>query len=273
MTAAPVADGITDGPYEPISLGYSCEVKYQVSRALYMRKFPDGLENEFWNMLQTPERGQKNFERHVFDWQITPFKAVLEYLERDFEGVFEREDLMVQDGEVVHRWLHTRHPHEFHAIDGVLDDRAIDADYTDARGKFDHLVAKFRRHLEQPGPFLYVCREIRIYDEAVRLMELLRRRNRDHAFKLLFVGYEGEDQTLTALEGEVFKAWTPFDTQKPVGHEWEGNNLGWERVLAPWSLTVHGGDRIVRLLSDNAEPPLAGPAPAKRGWLRRLIGF
>ena len=33
---------VTGIAYEPISLGYSCEVKYQLSRALYERKFPDG---------------------------------------------------------------------------------------------------------------------------------------------------------------------------------------------------------------------------------------
>ena len=57
--------------YEPISLGFSCGVKYQLSRTLFTRKFPDGVENDFRNTLLSPEYGQRNFERHIFDWQIT----------------------------------------------------------------------------------------------------------------------------------------------------------------------------------------------------------
>jgi hypothetical protein len=260
-----------DGAFEPISLGYSCEVKYQLSRALYMRKHPDGSEDELRNLLQTTERGQRSFERHIFDWQITPFAAVLEYLDRDFQGVFEREDLTVEDGEVVHRRLGTRHPHDFHAADGVLDEAAIDAGYADARGKFEHLAAKFRRHLRQPGPFLYVCKEIRIYDEVVRLAALLRQADPDHAFQILFVGYDGEDQTLSALEGEVFKAWTPMAPDKEPGHEWEGHNQAWEEALAPWALTVHGGDRITRTYEESLTPPPL-QRTGRRGWLGRLLG-
>ncbi len=254
--------------FEPISLGYSCEVKYQLSRVLYARKFPDGDENEFRNMLLSPEYGQRHFERHIFDWQIVPFAAVLAYLERDFQGVFEREDLYVDNGEVTHRQLGTRHPHEFHAVNGVLDDAAIDAGYPAARGKFDHLANKFREHLKQPGPFLYVHKEIRIYDEAVRLMQLLRARNPAHAFKLLFVGYDGEDQMLDALQGEVFKAWAPMTADKPQDRQWEGDNRRWDEILKPWSLTVHGGDRIARTEHDGRETP--DPDGHAVAWGERL---
>lgn len=259
-----------DSAFEPISLGYSCEVKYQLSRALYMRKHPDGTEHDLRDLLQTTERGQRSFERHIFDWQITPFAAVLEYLDRDFQGVFERKDLTVENGEVVHRWLGTRHPHDFHAANGVLDDAAIDASYTAARSKFEHLAAKFRRHLRQPGPFLYVCKEIRIYDEVVRLMGLLRRADPKHAFQILFVGNDGEDQTLSALEGEVFKAWTPIAPDKEPGHEWEGHNQGWQQALAPWTLTVHGGDRITRTYEESLASPSL-PLAGRRSWLGRLL--
>jgi hypothetical protein len=267
------AGGATIGQsYEPISLGYSCEVKYQLSRALFVRKYPDGLENEFRNMLLTPEYGQRNYERHIFDWQIAPFAAVLKYLESDFRGVFERADLHVENGEVTHRWLGTRHPHEFHAINGVLDEAAIDAEYPAARGKFDYLAAKFRRHLERPGPFLYVHKEIRIYDEAVRLMQLLHARNPDHAFKLLFVGYDGEDQMLDALSGEVFKAWAPAVVDKPAGREWEGDNARWDEILRPWPLAVHGGDRITRTYEDSLPASSdKAPPPTWRNRLRRWL--
>jgi hypothetical protein len=257
--------------YEPISLGYSCEVKYQLSRALFSRKYPEASDFELRRMLLTPEYGQQNFERHIFDWQITPFPAVLEYLERDFEGVFERDDLRIEDGEVVHRRLMTRHPHDFGRREGPLDDAAIDAGYANARAKFDHLAAKFLAHLGRPGPFLYVFKDIRIYDEAVRLSALLRKHNRDHAFKLLFIGYEGEDQMLAALENDVFKGWIPHASGKPAGREWEGHDASWDRILAGWRLAVHGGDRITASIDDIQTEP---PPPVGRGWFdsfRRLF--
>jgi hypothetical protein len=260
-------DSISTDAFEPISLGYSCEVKYQLSRALFARKFPDGEENECRRMLLTPEYGQRSFERHIFDWQITPFAAVLEYLESDFKGVFERADLRVENGEVTHRRLKTRHPHEFHAIDGVLDDAAIDAGYAQARGKFEHLAAKFRDHLKRPGPFLYVCKEIRVHDEVVRLMQLLRARNPDHAFKLLFVGFDGEDQMLDALKEDVFKAWIPMTVDKPPNLQWEGDNAHWDRILESWRLTIHGDDRITRTVQESLE---AEAPPPPRTWRSRL---
>ena len=237
--------------YEPVSLGYACEVKYQLSRALYARKFPDGAEFDLRRMLMTDDYGQRSFERHIFDWQITPFTAVLEYLERDFEGVFEREDLFLNaNGEVEHRRLHTVHPHDFkpHL---AMDEAALDRGYADARAKFEHLAGKFRGHLERPGPFLYVVREIRILDEALRLSELLRHRNRGHAFKLLFVGSEGEDQHLGALEGEAFKGWTPRESGKPPERAWEGNDHAWDVILKDWPLAPHGGDRITRTFDES----------------------
>jgi hypothetical protein len=256
--------------FEPISLGYSCEVKYQLSRALFARKFPDGDENECRRMLLTPEYGQRTFERHIFDWQITPFAAVLEYLQRDFQGVFERSDLHVESGEVVHRRLKTRHPHDFHPVGGILDEAALDAGYAKARGKFEHLAAKFRDHLRRPGPFLYVCKEIRVYDEVVRLMQLLKARSADHAFKLLFVGYEGEDQMLDPLKDDVFKGWTPLAAAKPSGLAWEGDNESWDHILAPWPLTIHGGDRITRTVEESValEPPPLTWRQRVAGWLR-----
>jgi hypothetical protein len=260
--------GAMSQTYEPISLGFACEVKYQLARVLYERKFPDGNENDFRNTLLSAEYGQRNFERHIFDWQITPFKTVLKYLETDFQGVFEREDLVVDGGQVIHRRLGTRHPHDFHAVDGVLDDRAIDAGYDSARGKLEHLARKFRLHLERLGPFLYVHREIRTQDETLQLMDLLRARNPRRAFKILYVGYAGEDQWLEDVKGEVFKAWAPLRVDKPDHRQWEGDNQSWDKILEAWDLTVHGGDRIVRHEDDNSVSRRSG----LMHWLRRPAG-
>jgi hypothetical protein len=236
--------------FEPISLGYSCEVKYQLSRALFLRKHPEADDFDLRRMLLTHEYGQQSFERHVFDWQITPFPAVLEYLERDFQGVFERKDLVINGGEVIHRHLQTRHPHDFKPVGGKLNEAAIDAAYTNARSKFEHLASKFRALLKRPGRYLYVGRQIRSHNDAVRLIELLGAHHPEHQFKLLFVGEPGDDQMLGALEGQVFKAWAPLRGGKTADRRWEGDDASWDPILADWPLTVHGGDRITRTFAE-----------------------
>lgn len=223
---------------EPISLGYLCEVKYQLSRTLFLRRRPDGDLEDFRRQLMDPQAGVKTFRRHVFDWQITPFPAVLAYLEADFQGVFERQDLVIADGEVVHARLGTRHPHDFQPVDGVLDAAAVDAQYPAARSKFDFLATRFRNHLRTPGGFLYVFREIRIYDETLRLMQLLGRGHPEHHVRILYVGQPIEDQMLDALGESVIKAWVPLPQSKPAERLWEGDDAPWDAVLAPFTLAA-----------------------------------
>lgn len=239
--------------YAPVSLGYSCQVKYQLSRELYRRLHPDGEEEDFRRMLMTPELGQRTFERHVFDWQITPFAALMAYLENDFRGVFEREDLVVDGSEVAHRTLRTRHPHDFRPVDGVLDDAVIDAQYPAARAKFEHLADKFHRHLRAPGDFLYVRNEIRIYDETVRLRERLSAGSPDHRFKILYVGLDGEDQWMEALDGEVFKAWTTAVPDKAPDRAWEGDDGRWTALLAGFPLRSTKGT-VPRTFDESLAP-------------------
>ena len=99
-------------------------------------------------------------------------------------------------------------------------------------------------------------------------MQLLGARNPDHAFKVLFVGYPGEDQMLDALQGEVFKAWLPATADKPPGREWEGDNRRWDQILEPWTLAVHSGDRITRTYEDSLQ--LSDGGEPRPGWRERL---
>lgn len=248
---------------EPISLGYACEVKYQLSRALYFRKFPDGDDHECRRLMMTAELGQRTFQRHIFDWQITPFEALLAYLESNFRGVFERSDLAVDNasGEVVHRALNTRHPHDFHPVDGRLDEAVVDAQYGAARSKFDHLADRFRRHLREPGDFLYVFRQIRMLSDTERLRDLLAAGHPDHRFRLLYVGYEGEDQMLGGAGDLVVKAWTPAAPDKPPARVWEGDDATWEAILRPFDLKPHHPDWITRTALESLDAPASGLGP------------
>ncbi|WP_287269220.1 DUF1796 family putative cysteine peptidase [Mesorhizobium sp.] len=82
--------------------------------------------------------GQRISRRHVFDWQITPFETVLEYLRRDFRGLFERSDLEFRRGIVRNVRFQTEHQHEFPTD---LTPERLDVLYSKARYLHDHWCA------------------------------------------------------------------------------------------------------------------------------------
>jgi hypothetical protein len=226
--------------YEPISLGHTCEVKYQLSRAVFCGSNPhapaDAVRHLFGQDL-----GNQYFPRHIFDFQITPFSAVCEYLERDFHGVFEREDLIIDPatGHVTHKTLWTSHPHEFWPPTGEADQALIDREYAEARFKFEYLAERFRRHLERPGRYLYVFMEYRAPHEVETLLRLLSR-HEDHVAHLLLVDSPGREMDLTGLEGRVFKAARRPVSGKTADQAWEGDDAGWDAALAPFDLSAPG---------------------------------
>lgn len=78
----------------------------------------------------------------IFDWQVTPPAAIHAYLERDFQGLFELDDLQTQDGIVWNSRFGTSHEHEFPA--GIDD---LERHYARARARHDHLCRNTRRYL------------------------------------------------------------------------------------------------------------------------------
>jgi hypothetical protein len=219
--------------YEPISLGPQCETKFQLCRVRYEREAESDAP-PFSSLEMLRGAHEKRFTTHIFDAQTTPFFAIEAYLRDDFQGAFEREDFTIDGGEPYHRRLGTRHPHEFPAAGDALAEADIEAHYATAYSRFEHLAAKFRRHLLQPGPFLYVLRETRPTEDLARLMEQLSARSPLHAFHLLVVDYEDKIQSVDNLP-DVSIAGLTRHIDKPAHRLWEGNDEAWDKVLAPFS--------------------------------------
>lgn len=221
MSAAPTL-------YEPISLGLQCETKFQLCRHRFQREA--GRDEPFTAAMAW---GADNpwFTTHIFDGQTTPFVSLLEWLRRDFRGVFELEDLIVEKEQPSHRVFATRHPHEFPARDGALTMADIHAAYPAARSRFEHLAAKFRAHLASPGSFLYVLREFRPAADVEALLALLSGPSRH--VHLLMVDWEGKDTDAASLP-DVSLAWLPKTVNKPAGRQWEGDDAAWDRALSPY---------------------------------------
>lgn len=270
-------------PLEPISLGPSCASKFQLARSLYQRTHPRGSVEDLRAAIHS-RRASAVFPRHLFDAQITPLKGLLAYLEQDFAGVFERDDLFVgRFGMVEHRHLGTMHPHEFHPVEGVLDAAVIDAQYPAARAKFDRLAQRFRDHLNAPGPFLYVRGEafrpddVTVTDEALspqdaaRLIALLSARGPHHRFQLLVADTQaGPD--LSPVDARIRQGVVPAHNDKAAQDQWEGDDAGWESVLKRFDLGLPRGPAYTahfNIVQDFAGLDLQ---PMALGW-RTIPGF
>ncbi len=257
---------------QPISLGFACDVKYQVSRHLFARAHPAASETDFRNALFRWQGQASPFRRHIFDWAITPLTAVFAYLERDFEGVFERSDLHIDEeaGTVAHRRLGTAFPHDFRASgEGPLTEADIDRGYGAFRDKHVFLAQRFRDLLLSPGPYLYVHRAIVTHADAQRLAGLLGARSPEHRFKLLFVDVEGAvNQVLSGVAAPTFKGWLPPGCDKPAERVWEGPDGPWDAVLGQFDLGMSGMDAPAPPPVPTQTAPARGPAgpPPAGDW-------
>jgi hypothetical protein len=239
--------------YEPISLGYSCEAKYQIARVAKGRLHPKQSEMAFRFAISQGDHASSVYGWRLFDWQNTPLETVCDYIERDFEGVFEREDFeatfdygVPADGGAVNARFETVYIREFFPVDpavGRITKAQIQEHYPSARRRFEDLVSDFRTLLTLPGPYLYTIAHP-TYPEAStlnRLIGLLSSRSPDHQFQLLVVGRYGHDSDLSALGNRVAKAWrrpvNPDD--KPPHLAWEGDDASWDEALAPYRLGFH----------------------------------
>jgi hypothetical protein len=167
-----------------LSFGPICRTKYQLLRTF----------------------GKDECPSSVFDWQRTPMSAIRFYLENDFRGTFEREDLEVSGYSVINRKLRTSH---LHAFPKHIADDEIDRYYSRARARHDHLCDRTRAILRGDRRVLIcVGAHLRPY-RWMRLNFVIRR----YAPKLRF----------RLLNGPA----------NDCSHEiWKGDDALWDRHLA-----------------------------------------
>jgi hypothetical protein len=190
-----------------VSLGGACRTKFNVLRYWHAR------ETSFWATKTT-------MPNVVFDWQITPYPAVLDYLRRDFRGMFERADLVRSEGVVVNERYATRHPHD------IPKSADIDERYPVARSRHDHLCDNARQAFRSPLPTLFVINGK--LSEPQR--ETLRRTIVDirgrHPFELSVIDDEDQQPTHPAKE-------------------WKGNKAFWNRELSRYRVVADEPLRVI----------------------------
>lgn len=241
--------------YHPISLGYACQTKFQIARALNARDMPGHSEMRLRLEMTPPGRGARHFGWDVFDWLGVSLAAVTDYIAREFQGVYERDDLIIEDDIVYHRQYRTVHDHDYEAMreqNGVLSPERLDAAYPSERKKFDARAAAFLQRLHTPGDFLYI-HENKVFPSAAQiqaLLGLLTARSPDHRVHLLLIG---QDTPPDYASPAVTTAQGAAESGKPKGREWEGEDDSWANALQGFALGMPG-------LAAKAAP--APPAPA-----------
>jgi hypothetical protein len=170
---------------QAMSLGHDCQVIHQLRRKFGRYHCPSG----------------------IFDYQVTPTKTLLEYLERDFRGMFERADLDVDAREIViNTRYRTRHLHEF--------PKGLREDYESAKSRHDYLCDKIRSVIDGVTPTLFGLRySPSDFPLVSEVRSILSKRNP----RLLF------DIVMTSVG-------TP-PTRPPPGH-WMGNDEEWSNALS-----------------------------------------
>lgn len=156
----------------------------------------------------------------IFDWQRTPTDAFIEYLQRDFRGMFELGDLVAPtDGPVINTRFGTLHPHEFPT---PVDQASLEANYPAARARHDRLSERTRLLLKRRvTPLLQLSKPVAEV-EAHRISEALRHYNPHLTFYL-------------------------NNGAEPIG-DWRGDPEAWDRALGPFRLSLRGrAERRIRL--------------------------
>lgn len=172
-----------------VSLGPNCRPKYHIQRYY----------------------GKHTAKRGVFDWQITSGAALIRYLQSDFRGMFEREDLSITDkGVVVNRRIGTMHHHEFPSEHA--DEKTLDTHYATARRNHDTWCATTRSLLTNQAPTLFVFANEAAAATKSAVAEYLNAKAPAKIYALIEA---------------------PED---PLADDWRGTEQIWEQLFVPYQI-------------------------------------
>jgi len=182
-----------------VGLGGNCRAKHNIER-------------KWTEYRRTSLRATTDcLTRTVFDWQATPYPALLEYLRRDFRGMFELEDLGMLDGRVVNERYGTLHRHDF------PENPDLARHYATARSRHDHLCNKTRSAVTSPLPTLFIRYGALAPDEERTLHDAVAALRQGRPFALALI--DDDDHP-------------PSDPDEP----WQGNHDYWEQALSRYSV-------------------------------------
>lgn len=135
---------------------------------------------------------------------------MIEYLRRDFQGVFERRDLIIVDGQVRNCRFGTSHKHAF---PGELVESQLEQLYPSARQKHDYCCRVTRSALENGYSTVFVLCAPVVPEHLGEIAELVKWRRPERRFVIL-----------QAPEGDH-------------DDDWDGDHEIWARHLSGFTFT------------------------------------
>lgn len=179
-------------------------------------------------------------EPQVLDWHKLYQPGLLRLLRTDFEGYFERANLVLADDRSY--VLDTSNGLEFHHmftvdLDGKIAPQRLDREYPRVASRQTYLLRCWRERVASSQSVLYVRRDP--YDlftlaDLVDLRDALRESYPGHRFALLWVrdpqargaGQLGEDIHL--IDDGIYVAEMPV--VQPRSEHWQGDDAAWDRL-------------------------------------------
>jgi len=189
----------------PISLGQTCRPRFQILRWIYASRFPDRSIEQFRTDIYVKSPDAHVLPKYPFDWQITAPETVCEWLERDFQGIFELADLEPDEGNrAKHKHFPAFFPHHFHSAD-------LAAEYSEARARIEAVSTRFRALTTAHQPAYVIWAP----DVSADTLDRLKRALKRYADGPLFVGPDSH-------------------AGKPPEYQWEGDDEAWAEALNSW---------------------------------------
>lgn len=161
---------------------------------------------------------------HVFDWIVTPDRALVTHIASDLDGFFDRDSLVLgPEGCVIDRASRTQFIHEFPA------GADIDVAHAGHAARFAHLVERWRALMASHERVLFVRQHAWDPDAratATHLRDTLARQAPQLPFTLLYLTAAEQDDTPW---GEPRILNLRLTQTEP--YDWRGDDGSWERVL------------------------------------------
>jgi hypothetical protein len=190
--------------YKVVSLGRACDIAYQIRRHF----------------------GQT--EAYPFDWLITPIDGLIKIIRSDFSGFLDRDQLIVKDGQVVHRDTDVIFVHDFEEAEVDKLDELLPA----IAEKYARRIDRWRKVIHSHEPILFVRGSQSVgngilADEDARSIYRALSKTYPRADIHLLAQNTPESHIETKSHGRIHMANVPM----PTPFTWSGDDAAWSDVF------------------------------------------
>ena len=214
-----------------VSLGLYCQSRHNISRVLWERRTHRAEQGEDFD-LNGKTTEDYDFGSFAFDWCISNPAGIRKCLAKDFEGMFELENLTIANHPELKPSARDAfsgffYPHAFsRPREGRLTLQRVAAQYDLAREKHDHVIGKTRKLLNSDLNILFVFSGTVGPKVLANLIGSLDARTRN--YRILYCGW-ADDRQIIDVDAEEFGGRL---ISRPIEHlPHPGDPASWDRAF------------------------------------------